>query len=128
MKLSEIVANLDQTDEDSAIFADRPAPVGPDTPAQVAAVEGEVVDGPQYLLDVYLAKDALHVWSQSRDGRKPSWPRHARQSSGTPSTMHTCRSSRMLEPEHSAAAPEEVENADPGSSRNFKLCPVPPTT
>ena len=72
MKLSEVVANLDQTDEDWTIFADRSAPVGPDTPAQVASAEGEADDGLQYLLEVYLAKEALGVWSQWRDGRKPS--------------------------------------------------------
>jgi hypothetical protein len=72
MKLSEVVANLDQTDEDWTIFADRSAPVDPDTPAQVAATESEAGAGLQYLLEVYLAKEALEVWSQWREGRRPS--------------------------------------------------------
>jgi hypothetical protein len=72
MKLSEIVANLDKTDEDWTIFADRSAPVGPATRAQVAAADGEAPDGLQYLLEVYLAKEALEVWSRWRDGREPS--------------------------------------------------------
>jgi hypothetical protein len=72
MKLSEIVANLDKTDEDWTIFADRSAPVGPDTPAEVAAAEGEGPEGLQYFLEVYLAKEAVEVWGQWRDGRKPS--------------------------------------------------------
>jgi hypothetical protein len=71
VKLSEIVANLDPTDDDWTSFADRSAPAGPDTPAQVAAAEGEV-NCLQYFLEVYLAKEALEVWSQWRDGRKPS--------------------------------------------------------
>ncbi len=72
MKLSEIVANLDNTDEDWTIFADRSAPFGPDTAAQVAVAEGEALEGLQYVLEVYLAKEALEVWTKWRDGRKPS--------------------------------------------------------
>jgi hypothetical protein len=34
MKLSEIVANLDKTDENWTIFADRSAPVGPSSCGQ----------------------------------------------------------------------------------------------
>jgi hypothetical protein len=54
------------------IFADRSAPVGPDTPAQVAVAEDGAPKALQYVLEVYLANEALEVWSKWRDGRKPS--------------------------------------------------------
>jgi hypothetical protein len=72
MKPSEIVANLDNADEDWTIFADRSTPLGPDSTAQVIAAEGEAPEGMQYVLEVYLAKEALAVWSKWRDGGKPS--------------------------------------------------------
>jgi hypothetical protein len=48
MKPSEIVANLDNADEDWTIFADRSTPLGPDSTAQVIAAEGEAPEGMQY--------------------------------------------------------------------------------
>ncbi len=66
MKLTEIVATLDDTDDDLTIFADRSLPWSPDSPAAVAP------EGLTYLLEVYLAKEAVGVWSQWREGRQPS--------------------------------------------------------
>jgi hypothetical protein len=67
MKPSEIVANLDNADEDWTIFADRSTPLGPDSTAQVTAAEGEAPEGMQYS-----GEEALAVWSKWRDGGKPS--------------------------------------------------------
>ena len=96
MKLVEVVATLDDTDDDLTIFADRSSILSPDSPAAVATADAGAPEGLTYLLEVYLAKEAVEVWSQWREGRQPSLAKSARRSSGMPSTMPTCRSKQIL--------------------------------
>jgi hypothetical protein len=71
MKLIEIVATLDDTDDDLTIFADRSSLLSPDSLAAVATADA-APEGLTYLLEVHLAKEAVEVWSQWREGRQPS--------------------------------------------------------
>jgi hypothetical protein len=72
MKLSELVATLDATDDDLTIFAERSSRWSPDSPAAVATADAGAPEGLTYLLEVYLAKEAVEVWSQWREDRQPS--------------------------------------------------------
>ena len=71
MKLSEIVAALDNADDDWTIFADRSSALSPESRAAVAVADAGAPQGLVYLLEVYLAKEAVEVWSKWRDGRQP---------------------------------------------------------
>ena len=64
MTFGEIVASLDSLDEDLTIYASADRPLDRSVPDEAT--------GLPYLLEVYLAKEALEVWSQWREGRKPS--------------------------------------------------------
>lgn len=75
--LSVLVAQLDQLDDDLTIYADG----GPSARAgarAVAAVEREdgtvpsVAAGLDYVLEVFLAKEVIAVWSQWRGGIRPT--------------------------------------------------------
>lgn len=77
MTLADVMAQLDSFDDDLTIYAEQ----NPDWSANSLAVvlpepeEGGVPDGAQgmsYLLEVFLAKEAIEVWSGWRAGRKPT--------------------------------------------------------
>ena len=74
MKLTDVIQNLERFDDDQTIYATDT------TPDADASVDYEADDGSQapsangmrYVLEVSLAKDAIRVWSEWRDGRQPS--------------------------------------------------------
>jgi hypothetical protein len=75
--LSVLVEQLDQLDDDLTIYADGGSGAGPGARA-VAAVEREdgmappVAAGLDYVLEVFIAKEVVAVWSQWRGGRRPT--------------------------------------------------------
>jgi hypothetical protein len=54
------------------IFANRSSLLSPDSLAAAATADAGAPEGLTYLLEVYLAKEAVEVWSQWRQGRQPS--------------------------------------------------------
>ena len=75
MRLSEALASLESLDGDATIYAAKPWTAESRT---VVAVEGDpeaqaaIVEGLSYLLEVWVALDAVEVWSAWRDGRHPT--------------------------------------------------------
>jgi len=70
--LREVVTSLDELDDDETIYTDGSSPAaralvvgrgGRDEPRKV---------GLRYFLEVALAKEAVAVWSEWRDGREPT--------------------------------------------------------
>jgi hypothetical protein len=75
--LNLLVRELDHVDDDLTIYTEGGSCAGPDAPA-VAALEPEdgtvpqLADGLDYLLEVFIAKEVVEVWSQWRGGRRPT--------------------------------------------------------
>ncbi len=65
-----MIHNLDQFDDDLTIYAEKRPDWTPESEARVAA-EGEG-DSLPYFLEVGLAKEAIRVWSEWREGREAS--------------------------------------------------------
>ncbi|MGW6934687.1 hypothetical protein ACWGE0_31825 [Lentzea sp. NPDC054927] len=82
--LGELVAAIDDVPRDQTIYVPAEVPeedVGPATPVTLVPdpeEAGEDEDEPdpppgtRYLLEVWLAKEVLEVWSSWRGGRRPS--------------------------------------------------------
>ena len=73
MTLVELVSGLEDLDDDATIFVDGSVGVNAESPA--AILYSSVKQSPEgltYLLEVYLAKEVLQVWSEWRGGRAPS--------------------------------------------------------
>jgi hypothetical protein len=68
LTLGDVVARLDDFDEDDTIYVEAPEPGA----RAVVAREAEDVDGLRYLLEVGLAKEAIAVWRSWRAGRTPT--------------------------------------------------------
>ena len=77
MTLADLMEQLDSLDDDLTIYAEK----NPDWSVNSLAVvlpepdEGGVPDearGMSYLLEVFLAKEVVEVWSGGRAGRKPT--------------------------------------------------------
>ena len=74
MTLKEVMENLECFDADQTIY------VSSNTPDALAAVDCETADGDapmsakgmSNLLEVSLARDAIRVWSEWRNGRQPT--------------------------------------------------------
>ena len=77
MTLGEILDSLDALDEDLTINAPEARPLTADSPAVTAmepddgSMPPEAV-GLSYLLEIFLAKEALEVWSNWRGSRVPT--------------------------------------------------------
>jgi hypothetical protein len=77
MTLGEILDSLDALDEDLTIYAPAGRPLTVASPA-VTAMEPDdgsmppAAVGLTYLIEVYLAKEALTSWSEWRGGRVPT--------------------------------------------------------
>jgi hypothetical protein len=74
MTVRDVIARLDELDEDETIYAESAAP---EARAVVAAEpeDGslpEAAAGLPYLLEVALAKEAVEVWRAWRPGRSPT--------------------------------------------------------
>jgi hypothetical protein len=70
--LRDVVGELDSLDDDAIIYTDGASPA-----AFAAVVTGTEVaqakaDGLRYFIEVALAKDAVAVWSEWRDGAEPT--------------------------------------------------------
>jgi hypothetical protein len=73
MTLEELLERLDELDDDHTIFVDKSAGLSSKAPVAVSNTEtGPPPAGFSYVLEVYLAKEVLEVWTQWRGGRKPS--------------------------------------------------------
>ena len=71
--LRDVVNALDELEEDAVIYTDGASPAAR---AAVAAGGAEVerakADGLRYFVEVALAKDAVAVWSEWRNGAEPT--------------------------------------------------------
>jgi hypothetical protein len=72
MTLSDVIARLNEFDDDQTIYVTKNAP---DAEAEVnfPPDDGSMnsANGVHYLLEVFLAKEAIQVWSEWRAGRLP---------------------------------------------------------
>jgi len=70
--LRDVVTRLDELDEDDTIYTDGTSPAA--RAAVVARGEDEQprAAGLRYFLEVALAKEAVVVWSEWRDGAEPT--------------------------------------------------------
>jgi hypothetical protein len=74
MTLRDVVARLDEFEDDETIFAESATPTARATVA-VEAVDGSPPSsavGLRYLLEVRLAREAIEVWQAWRPGQTPS--------------------------------------------------------
>jgi hypothetical protein len=77
MTLGEILDSLDSLDEDLTIYAPETRPLTAESPAVLAMEPDDGSQPPEavgltYLIEVYLAKEALDSWSEWRGGRVPT--------------------------------------------------------
>jgi hypothetical protein len=70
--LREVVGELDELDDDSVIYTDGSSPAARAAVVGRAEVDRAKADGLRYFLEVALAKDAVAVWSERRDGAEPT--------------------------------------------------------
>jgi hypothetical protein len=70
--LRDVVGGLDELDDDAVIYTDGASPAARASVVSGAEVEGAKADGLRYFLEVALAKDAVDVWSEWRDGAEPT--------------------------------------------------------
>ena len=75
--LGEILDSLEALDEDLTIYAPEARPLTQESPAVTAMEPDDGSDPPEavgltYLIEVYLAKEALDSWSEWRGGRVPT--------------------------------------------------------
>jgi hypothetical protein len=69
--LGEVLADIDKLDEEATIYVND-GPVD-DSMESLVLAEGEAPpQGFNYLLEVFLAKDVIDVWSKWRGGKRPS--------------------------------------------------------
>jgi len=69
--LGDVLDEIDKLDEEATIYV-TDGPVDDSTESLVLA-EGEApLPGFKYLLEVFLAKDVIDVWSKWRGGKRPS--------------------------------------------------------
>ena len=69
--LGEILDDIDRLNEDATIYV-RNGPVDETTEAFVLSGGQPPPPDCRYLLEVYIAKEVIEVWSKWRHGRKPS--------------------------------------------------------
>ena len=67
----DLLDAIDQLDEEGTIFI-REGPIEDSSEAVVISQGQEPPPGFKYLLEVFLAKEVLGVWSKLRSGKKPS--------------------------------------------------------
>jgi hypothetical protein len=71
--LLELLNGIDDLDDDATIFVDRSAGLNANSPAAAEVSDmSESSEGMSRLLEVYLAKEVLQVWTEWRGGRQPS--------------------------------------------------------
>ena len=70
--LRDVVATLDDFDDDAVIYTDGASPAARAAVTGPAAVGEAKADGLRYFLEVALAKDAVLVWSEWRGGAEPT--------------------------------------------------------
>jgi hypothetical protein len=70
--LRDVVAALDDFDDEAVIFTDGASPAARAAVITEAEVEQAKADGLRYFLEVALAKDAVLVWSDWRGGAAPT--------------------------------------------------------
>ncbi len=74
MRLADLLEQLDSFDDELVIYAEKNPNWSADSSAAVlpepddGRITGQM-QGMSYLLEVFLAKEVLEVWSQWRDGR-----------------------------------------------------------
>lgn len=76
MKLETVLDQLETFDDESLIFARRDSKLDPDSEAIVILCpedesQPHEPEGMEYLLEVFLAREVLEVWSDWRGGRMP---------------------------------------------------------
>jgi hypothetical protein len=71
-QLGDVLGVLDKLDDDEATIFVKDGPVDESTESLVLAEGEETSPGFKYLLEVYLAKNVIEVWSKWRDGKRPS--------------------------------------------------------
>ena len=74
MTLRDVIARLDQFEDDETIYAESAAP-GARAEVAVEPDDGSapsIADGLPYLLEVAVAREAVEVWRAWRPGREPS--------------------------------------------------------
>jgi hypothetical protein len=70
--LGSVLEDIDSVDEDLVLFTRGEEPVTCDTPAVLVEDEDDAPADSRYLLEVFLIKDVLSVWSQWRQGAEPT--------------------------------------------------------
>jgi hypothetical protein len=70
--LGDVLGGLDKLDDDEATIFVKDGPVDESTESLVLAEGEEPPPGFKYLLEVYVAKNVIEVWSKWRDGKRPS--------------------------------------------------------
>lgn len=77
MKLIDLLDKIEKMDENSSIYIKSSDRIGEDVdviilPIYLVPDGGKTPDGLQYLLEVYLVKEVLDVWSNWRNGKEPT--------------------------------------------------------
>ena len=70
--LGDVLGDLDKIDDDEATIFVKDGSVDESTESLVLAEGDEPPPGFKYLLEVYLAKEVIEVWSKWRGGKRPS--------------------------------------------------------
>jgi hypothetical protein len=70
--LGDVLGDLDKVDDDEATIFVNDGPVEELTESLVLVEGEEPPPGFKYLLEVYLAKDVIEVWSEWRGGKRPT--------------------------------------------------------
>ena len=70
--LRDVVKDLDELDEDETIYTDGSSPAARALVVPPGGDDQPREAGLRYFLEVALAKDAVVVWSQWRDGTEPT--------------------------------------------------------
>jgi len=70
--LGAIVDALEQQDDDAAIFVDPQVELSADTAAAVGPQGHAEFRGMRYLLEIWLAREAIDVWRSWRGSRLPT--------------------------------------------------------
>jgi len=74
MTLAEAIERLEEFDADQIIYAVKTTPVS-EAVVDYETDDGDVpasANGMRYLLEISLARDAIRVWSEWREGRQPT--------------------------------------------------------
>ncbi len=77
MRLSDLLAQIDSLDDELVIYAEKNPNWSPNSHAAVLPEpeDGRITEqlqGMTYLLEVFLAKEVLEVWSNWRNGNNPN--------------------------------------------------------